>query len=79
MSIGNWFRRLLSPPSSVDSAEEDATLRKEYGIPGDDEAPAQGPDIPLTHSGAGFAPEARRGEPAEAEIGGEDVPSDPNS
>ncbi len=36
MSIGDWFRRLF--PSPTESAEEEAALHEEYGVPDAGEA-----------------------------------------
>jgi len=76
MALADWFRRLFSPSAGAADAEEQATLREEYGEdPIGQPAPGGGPGI----TAGGGVP----GQPALADTGpahdapGSDEPDDP--
>jgi hypothetical protein len=68
MSIGDWFRRLLSGPS------EAADMHEEYGTP--DEGKADVERLAETGGGGSFAT-TEGAEAAEAELESEEAPPDP--
>ena len=66
VSLGDWFRRLFSPSAGATQAEDQATLREEYGdSPIDQPAPGGGPGLSTTGPpGVGSVVEAEAAEAA---------------
>jgi hypothetical protein len=80
MSISGWFRRLFSP--RVESPDEEATLREDYGAIPESGPEVERPDVPMAiPASGGTDPGARPGAPAVTEAGEPDedqeTPIDP--
>lgn len=75
MSLGAWLRRIFSP--ALESPEEDAALREEYGSPPGRGPAGERPDVPMAIPGSGgIDPDARPGTPAGAETAGAETGDD---
>jgi hypothetical protein len=73
MSVTDWFRRLFSPSPSAAGAEDEATLREEYGEDGPHQA---GTGAVVTGGVSGFAG-LEDAQAAEDELEQFDSPTDP--